>query len=68
MKKILFTITLFLTMSIAATISAQDKSIIYIGDPMCSWCYGFGPEISKIKAEFPEVDFQIVMGGLRPYG
>ncbi len=25
------------------TISAIDKELIYVGDPMCSWCYGFLP-------------------------
>lgn len=35
---------------------------------MCSWCYGFSPEISKVKEELKnECDFQLVMGGLRPY-
>jgi len=48
---------------------AQDKTtIIYIGDPMCSWCYGFAPEISKIKEHYPNFDFRLIMGGLRPNG
>ena len=48
---------------------AQDKTtIIYIGDPMCSWCYGFAPEISKVKGNYPAFDFKIVLGGLRPNG
>ena len=24
--------------------------LIYIADPMCSWCYGFGPELAKLLA------------------
>ena len=48
---------------------AQDKTtIIYIGDPMCSWCYGFAPEILKVKEHYSDFDFKLVMGGLRPYG
>jgi putative protein-disulfide isomerase len=35
---------------------------------MCSWCYGFTPQISQIKSNYPEIDFQLVMGGLRPFG
>ncbi len=48
---------------------AQTKAkIIYVGDPMCSWCYGFSPEISKVKDHFEgQLDFQLIMGGLRPY-
>jgi len=46
---------------------AQSK-IIYVGDPMCSWCYGIAPEYSKLIERFEgEVDFELVMGGLRPY-
>lgn len=47
---------------------AQETTIIYVGDPMCSWCYGFAPEITKAKAHYPEAQFKIVMGGLRPQG
>lgn len=48
---------------------AQSKAkLIYFGDPMCSWCYGFSPEISKaLDSLSSDVDFQLVMGGLRPY-
>lgn len=42
--------------------------IIYVGDPMCSWCYGFSPELEALKKELGDTyDFEIVMGGLRPY-
>ncbi len=48
---------------------AQEKTkLIYIADPMCSWCYGFSPELTKVKQELgDQIDFEIVMGGLRPY-
>ncbi len=49
-------------------LQSQKDTLIYIGDPMCSWCYGFGPELDKIKAAFPEVPFEMVMGGLRAGG
>ena len=48
---------------------AQEKTtIIYVGDPMCSWCYGFAPEILEVKKHFSSYDFKIVVGGLRPEG
>jgi putative protein-disulfide isomerase len=50
------------------TLSAQRDTLIYIGDPMCSWCYGFGPELDKIKAAFPNTPLEMVMGGLRAGG
>lgn len=28
---------------------AQEKAkLIYIGDPLCSWCYGFSEEFSQV--------------------
>jgi putative protein-disulfide isomerase len=47
---------------------SQNDTLIYVGDPMCSWCYGFGPELDKIKEAFPETTFEMVMGGLRAGG
>ncbi len=47
--------------------SGQKSKIIYIGDPLCSWCYGFAPEILKVKEHFDTLHFQLVIGGLRPY-
>lgn len=37
--------------------------LIYVGDPMCSWCWGFAPEIEELSAEHP---VEVVVGGLRP--
>jgi len=39
--------------------------LIYIGDPMCSWCYGFGKELSEVMQSLPELRLEIVVGGLR---
>lgn len=47
----------------------MTAQILYFGDPMCSWCYGFAPHISKIKDHYKsDLDFRLVMGGLRPGG
>lgn len=53
----------------STNISAQEKpTLIYVGDPMCSWCYGFGNEIAEVISKLGnEVELEIVMGGLRPY-
>lgn len=47
---------------------AQDNALIYFGDPMCSWCYGFSEEVQELKGAFPDLDFTLVLGGLRPNG
>lgn len=39
------------------------SKLIYVGDPMCSWCWGFAPEIQSL-ADDNQVD--VVVGGLRP--
>lgn len=39
------------------------ESLIYVGDPMCSWCWGFAPEIDSL-ADSHRVE--VVVGGLRP--
>jgi len=48
-----------------ATLAAS--SLIYIADPLCSWCYGFGPELRALLAALPDMPLDIVVGGLRAY-
>jgi len=46
----------------------MKPTLFYVGDPMCSWCYGIAPELEKVRFHFSEIiDFEIIMGGLRPY-
>lgn len=40
---------------------------LYVADPMCSWCYGFSPELRAFLSHFPNYDLDIVLGGLRAY-
>lgn len=44
------------------------KEIIYVGDPMCSWCWGISNHLKQLKDSNPEYQFKIVVGGLRPGG
>jgi putative protein-disulfide isomerase len=39
--------------------------LIFVGDPMCSWCYGFGKELSALAARHPELPVEILVGGVR---
>lgn len=43
-----------------------DREIIYVGDPMCSWCWGVAPELDTLVDRHPELPLRIVVGGLRP--
>ncbi|MFQ5708160.1 MAG: DsbA family protein [bacterium] len=41
--------------------------IIYVADPMCSWCWGFAPVLDALREKYQEqFDFRMVLGGLRP--
>ena len=42
-------------------------SLIYVADPLCSWCYGFGPQLTRLLQGLPDVPLDIVVGGLRAY-
>jgi putative protein-disulfide isomerase len=42
-----------------------ELELIYVGDPMCSWCYGFGPVIERLDARFA-FPTRLIIGGLRP--
>lgn len=42
------------------------EKIIYVADPMCSWCWGFAPELSKLRKHLNgAVEFSLLTGGLR---
>lgn len=42
-------------------------TLIYVVDPMCSWCWGFSPVWEKIRKQYEtQASFQLMLGGLRP--
>jgi putative protein-disulfide isomerase len=46
--------------------NGEPLHLLYIADPMCSWCYGFAPVITAIAGHFGErLPVRLVMGGLR---
>ncbi len=53
---------------ISQPLQKQSAVIHYFGDPMCSWCYGLSPELTKLKSMFGDsVEWKLINGGLRPY-
>lgn len=47
----------------------EKAKLIYFGDPMCSWCWGIANNLEQVKTAFADrVDFELVLGGLRPGG
>lgn len=65
MKGLILTFLIILS---SIKMNSQNDTLIYVGDPMCSWCYGFSPELDQIKAAFPNTHFKMIMGGLRVGG
>jgi len=51
----------------AAPAGEPARQIVYIADPMCSWCWGFSPVIAAIAERAAgRAALTLVMGGLRP--
>ena len=41
--------------------------LYYVHDPMCSWCWGFKPTWTEIKANLPkQIELKYLLGGLAP--
>jgi len=45
----------------------MKKEIIFVVDPMCSWCWGFAPVIEALRKS-DAYTFSLVLGGLRTKG
>lgn len=44
---------------------SHGLQFVYVGDPMCSWCWGFAPVVERLAAGF-NIPIRVVVGGLRP--
>jgi putative protein-disulfide isomerase len=43
------------------------KTLWYLADPMCSWCWGFSPVIDMIRKRYSDrLSMELLLGGLRP--
>ena len=50
--------------------TAITMNLIYVGDAMCSWCYGFARTLEELlndPGEAAPLQLALVMGGLRPF-
>lgn len=67
MMKLFFSLAFLLSIS-TAMLSQEKPTLIYVGDPMCSWCYGIANELESLYIELGDkFDYELVLGGLRPY-
>lgn len=44
----------------------MNQRLLYVMDPLCSWCWGFAPVMDAIQAAHPDLTLHMVAGGLRP--
>ena len=52
-------------MSDSSRDSAARAELLYIADPMCSWCFAFAPILASVRANLrDDVNVRYVLGGL----
>ncbi|MDX1654474.1 MAG: DsbA family protein [Candidatus Competibacteraceae bacterium] len=45
----------------------KPDRLIYVADPMCSWCWGFAPVMAALEALYlSRCELSLIVGGLRP--
>ena len=44
----------------------NQPTLLYVADPMCSWCWGFWPVIESMQERFSELPVAVILGGLAP--
>ncbi len=56
--------------SIGDNSQSEKLEIIYVGDPMCSWCWGISPALIELRNHFAKekIAYKVIVGGLRPGG
>lgn len=51
-------------------VETAEPTVRYIGDPMCSWCWGISPTLIEVASycQSHGLNFSVHVGGLRPGG
>lgn len=48
-----------------SSIKKETMKLLYVYDPLCGWCYGFGPVAEKIEQNYNgSVEIEIISGGM----
>ena len=42
----------------------DSTTLIYVYDALCGWCYGFSPVMQDLSQQHPELQIQVVSGGM----
>ncbi|MDH5738087.1 MAG: DsbA family protein [Gammaproteobacteria bacterium] len=44
----------------------EKPQILFVTDPLCSWCWGTLPEVEKLRHKYePDIEFNLLMAGLQ---
>jgi putative protein-disulfide isomerase len=44
----------------------EKPELLYVGDPLCSWCWGFAPSLRELRSRHADrFRFRLLVGGLR---
>ncbi|NIG53664.1 DsbA family protein [Chitinophaga sp. Cy-1792] len=38
--------------------------LIYVYDALCGWCYGFTPVVQQLQERYPDMEFDVLSGGM----
>ena len=52
-------------LELAGMETSSTAEFIYVGDVMCSWCWGFAPTLTKLTKNF-QLPIRVLNGRLRP--
>lgn len=62
-------VLLVLVICFLGNIKSQDMKMVYVGDPMCSWCYGISNEVNEVLKHYNgALEMELYVGGLRNGG
>lgn len=43
----------------------QKNTLILVSDPLCGWCYGFGPVMNRLVSQYnSQIEFDVISGGM----
>ncbi len=52
-------------MSAPESTGTSSPQLLYIADPMCSWCFAFAPILQRVREDLVDgVQFRLILGGL----
>jgi putative protein-disulfide isomerase len=65
MKRLLFIVSVFLCLTVQQAFSQVKPKVYYVYDPLCGWCFAYGPIMEKLAQEFQDqIEFVVVPGGM----